>query len=487
MDARPRPTRGRSRSPAGWRDGGDGSGSRPVKPPRPHRATTAHLQAVYPFVSEGGLGGQGPLIGRDLFGGSFCFDPWALYRRGVLTNPNLLVIGQVGRGKSTFVKTLVWRQVAFGRQAWIVDPKGEYGALAEACGSQPLRLAPGGGIRLNPLDLAPAGGRPPAGVDREPSADGGPSAGGGLAAGLAAGVDPQAGVRRRAELVCSLAASSLGRSLSPPERTAVELAARGVAGRTDHPTLPDVVAAMLDPDPALAATVRTDAAGLAGDGRLVALELRRLVEGDLAGMFDGPTSAHVHLDAPIVALDLSAVFASPALAVLMTCATAWLQAILAQRGGPKRLVVVDEAWAVLHDLATARWLQATFKLARAMGVANVAVVHRLSDLRAAGAEGSAQQRLAEGLLADTETRVVFGQSPSEAEYSGPLLRLSDTERDLVSRLPRGVALWKVGDRSWLVEHRVGRTEAGLVDTDAAMTENPRQFPGSGAEFSGTEG
>jgi len=132
-------------------------------------------------------------------------------------------------------------------------------------------------------------------------------------------------------------------------------------------------------------------------------------------------------------------------------------------------------------------LQATFKLARAMGVANVAVVHRLSDLRAAGAEGSAQQRLAEGLLADTETRVVFGQSPSEAEYSGPLLRLSDTERDLVSRLPRGVALWKVGDRSWLVEHRVGRTEAGLVDTDAAMTENPRQFPGSGAEFSGTEG
>ena len=99
----------------------------------------------------------------------------------------------------------------------------------------------------------------------------------------------------------------------------------------------------------------------------------------------------------------------------MTCATGWLQAILAGGQGGKRLVVVDEAWAVLHDLATARWLQATFKLARAMGVANVAVVHRLSDLQAAGAAGSAQQQLAEGLLADTETRVVFGQAPSEAE------------------------------------------------------------------------
>jgi hypothetical protein len=187
-------------------------------------------------------------------------------------------------------------------------------------------------------------------------------------------------------------------------------------------------------------------------------------------MFDGPTSAGLHLDAPVVVLDLSAVFASPALAVLMTCATGWLQAVLAERGGPKRLVVVDEAWAVLHDLATARWLQATFKLARAVGVANVAVVHRLSDLRAAGSEGSAQQRLAEGLLADAETRVVFGQPASEAESSQHLLHLSNTERDLVTRLPRGVALWKVGGRSFLVEHQVGEMEAELVDTDEAMRE-----------------
>jgi hypothetical protein len=277
-------------------------------------------------------------------------------------------------------------------------------------------------------------------------------------------------VRRRAELACSLAASSLARVLTPPERTAVELAVRGMA-RADEPTLPGLVRAMLDPDPEQAATVRTDAAGLAQDGRLVALELRRLVEGDLAGMFDGPTSPGLGLDAPVVALDLSALFTSPALPVLMTCATGWLQAVVAAGRGPKRLVVVDEAWAVLHDLSTARWLQATFKLARAVGVANVAVVHRVSDLRAAGAAGSAQQRLAEGLLADAETRVVFGQSFSEAEATRQLLRLTRAERDLVVRLPRGVALWKVADRSFLVEHRIGPMEADLVDTDAAMRES----------------
>lgn len=410
-------------------------------PPPPHRSTSAHLQALYPLVAGSGLGTRGAYLGRDLHGGPFCFDPWELYAAGAVTGTNALVVGQIGRGKSTFVKTLVWRQLVFGRQAWIVDPKGEYGPLAVAAGSGPIRLAAGGDVRLNPLD---------------PGRD-------------SRGADP---ARRGAELLGSIAASSLGRPLSPAERTAVDLATTATYRRCGVPTLPGVVDALLDPDADLAASVRTDPAGLAADGRAVALELRRLVGGDLAGMFDGPTSAGIDLDAPVVVLDLAALYDSPALGILMTCATAWLQAALRRPDGVKRLVVVDEAWAILHDLATARWLQAGFKLSRAYGAANVAVVHRLSDLRAAGVEGSAQQRLAEGLLADAETRVVFGQPPSEVDSARRLLGLTGTEADLLTQLPRGVALWRVGERSFLVEHVLGPAEAALVDTDEAMRARP---------------
>ena len=91
----------------------------------------------------------------------------------------------------------------------------------------------------------------------------------------------------------------------------------------------------------------------------MALELRRLVHGDLAGMFDGETSPGVDLGAGMVVLDLSRLYASPALGLLMVCALSWLQSALAA-GSAKRLVVLDEAWAVLSHLATARWLQATF-------------------------------------------------------------------------------------------------------------------------------
>ena len=116
--------------------------------PAAHRVTTAQLGAAYPFVSEGGLGGRGVLIGRDLLGGSFTYDPFELYASGALTNPNMVVIGQIGRGKSSFVKSYLWRQSLFGRRAWVVDPKGEYADLARAWGVEPVCLRPGGSIRL---------------------------------------------------------------------------------------------------------------------------------------------------------------------------------------------------------------------------------------------------------------------------------------------------------------------------------------------------
>jgi hypothetical protein len=216
--------------------------------------------------------------------------------------------------------------------------------------------------------------------------------------------------------------------------------------------------------------VRTTVEGLATDGRDVALELRRLVAGDLRGMFDAATSPGISLHAPLVVLDLSAVYHSAALGVIMTCAAAWLQAaVTGLEPTAGVIVVVDEAWAILANVGVARWLQSSWKLSRAWGVSNIAVLHRVSDLTSAGAVGSEQVGLAQGLLADSETRVVYAQPPGEVERAGELLGLSSTEVELVPQLQRGVALWKVGTRSFLVQHRLSAMETAIIDTDARMT------------------
>ena len=92
----------------------------------------------------------------------------------------------------------------------------------------------------------------------------------------------------------------------------------------------------------------------------------------------------------------------------MLCAHSWLQqAIMARR--EHLIVVVDEPWRVLQHLHVARWLRASWKMSRAWRVCNIAVIHRLSDLAAAGDARSEQRELTRGLLADTETRVIYRQ------------------------------------------------------------------------------
>jgi hypothetical protein len=417
-----------------------------------HQVTTRNLGAAYPFIAEAGLGQRGVMIGDDLLGGSFVFDPFELYATGAVSNPNMVVFGQIGRGKSAFVKTFLWRQAVFGRRAWVVDPKGEYGDLADAWGVRPVALRPGGAVRLNPLDPGPEG------DDRRGRSD--PTG------------------RRRMELLTSLASACLGRNLAPRERAALGSALAETASGPHVPTVPVVVDSLLSPSVEAARSLRTERRDLLEDGRDVALELRRLVHGDLCGMFDGPTTAGLDLSAPLVVLDLSALYASAALGILMACATAWLQAALARTalaggsstsGAPGRFfLVVDEAWAILSNLGVARWLQSSWKLSRAFGVSNVAVLHRVSDLRSVGASDSEQVALAQGLLSDSETRVVYAQAAGELEAAAELLSLSETEVDLLPQLRRGIALWKVGQRSFLVQHRLSASERRIVDTDAAM-------------------
>src|SRR5207248_448144 len=127
-----------------------------------HRVTTAHMGAAYPFQAERGLGSRGVFMGRDVHGGGgFSVDPWEWYAQGFISNPNLVLFGNVGAGKSATLKAYCLRQLVFGRQAWFLDPKGEYDRLCAAAGVEPVRLQPGGAVRLNPLDPRVGGDVPP--------------------------------------------------------------------------------------------------------------------------------------------------------------------------------------------------------------------------------------------------------------------------------------------------------------------------------------
>src|SRR5258708_38262377 len=132
-------------------------------------------------------------------------------------------------------------------------------------------------------------------------------------------------------------------------------------------------------------------------------------------MFDGTSSVPLRWDGPGVVLDLSAVpIDSEALPLVMVAAAGWLSQLMAG-SGPQRVQVIDEAWALLGNRHTARYLQTCFKLGRTYGVSNVCIAHRPSDLGAQADDGTAPAQIAAGLPADAATQVLLRQAPHHAD------------------------------------------------------------------------
>lgn len=418
-----------------------------------HCGTTAHVCSAYPFLAEQGLGARGVYMGTNVLtgGGGFAFDPFEAYAAGIVTNPNVLVAGEPGMGKSSAVKTFLSRSIAVhgpgagttgaraGRWIAIADPKGEYRPLAAALGLDVVRLHPGGHARVNPLDAGPG----------EPH--------------------PDELARRRTDVVGALCATVLHRELAPIEDAAIGWAVDCAAARVRVPTLGDVAAVLAAPPHEVAARAHLDPDGLARAVEAVTFGLGKLLDRSLRGMFDGPSTIPVDWSGPGLVLDLSAVHHDPeALGLVLLAATGWLQAVLMRPDGPRRIQVLDEAWALLGSERTSRYLQSCWKLSRAYGVANVLVVHRLSDLRAQADDGTAAAKVSAGLLADTQTRVLLRQSPDQVPDARSLLGLTERESELLTRLVQGRALWKVAGRTAIVQHVVGPGEHAFCDTDAAM-------------------
>jgi hypothetical protein len=411
---------------------------------RRHQDTSAVLAGAYPFVAEGGLGSDGVFVGQDLYsGGSFVYDPWVLYTRGIITAPNIVLAGIVGSGKSSLAKSLYTRSLPFGRRVYVPgDPKGEHTAVAEAVGGRAIVLGHGLSTRLNPLD---EGYRPGGLTDEQ------------WASTVAS---------RRRDLIDALAETVLARSLTPLEHTAIDVALTAVVRENTVPILPMVVDRVLTPG--------DDPGGrLAEDGRLVGHALRRLVAGDLQGLFDGPSTVAFDPTLPMISLDLSRVTENSTLiSVLMTCSSAWMESALLDPDGGQRWVIYDEAWRLMSHPALLKRMDAHWRLARHYGIANMLVFHKLTDLENVGDSGSAMRSLANSLLANAETRIIYRQESDQLGATGQALGLTGTEQKLLPGLGVGQGLWRIKERSFVCQHQLHPAEYDLFRTDARLTGAP---------------
>jgi hypothetical protein len=147
------PRHGRAERGAGWA---------PVEAPMPvYQAATHEIGGLFPLLAANGVPAVGARIGYDvLSGGAFYCHPIEWVLMGLATNPNLVIFGEPGRGKSSTVVAFLLRMMLFGIKTLISgDVKGEYSPLLRALGITPIALGRGSRARLNALDLGPLASR----------------------------------------------------------------------------------------------------------------------------------------------------------------------------------------------------------------------------------------------------------------------------------------------------------------------------------------
>ena len=65
------------------------------------RVSTATAAVAYPFLAQAPLTHKGTFLGTNMgTGAPFTFSPFEAYRDGLITNPNILVAGEIGSGKT---------------------------------------------------------------------------------------------------------------------------------------------------------------------------------------------------------------------------------------------------------------------------------------------------------------------------------------------------------------------------------------------------
>ncbi len=461
-----KPARERYAPRLGWKQPYAGRAASAARP-AVFRADTSQLPGLYPFLHAQSLPPMGAYIGwNTLSMQSFSAHPALWVVAGLVTNPNVLVTGIPGAGKSANVKALSLRLMPFGVRTLIAgDVKGEYTPLCRALGVEPVRLGPGMSGRLNPLDAGPLGRDLPRDSDEHRARE----------------VEIQ---RRRMTLVTALLERQLRRRPRQDEMASVALAIRQVTGELDaasslrNPTMPLVYEALRDPSGSMTQELRIrnrDAQLLREQTADVREALGAMVHGHLGGLFDQESSQVLDFDAPIQSVDISGMgsYGEETIAMVLTCVSSWAQAAI-DRPGPPRLVVRDEIWRQMRSGGSAMVgkIDADLRLSRAQGTIQVLATHRLSDFEAVGATGSEASNIARELISSCETRIQLAQDTAPLQMTREVIGLTDAECALISSWGKthvGRALWKVGRTgSHPVQLRLSSRERALFYTDERM-------------------
>ncbi|MDR1791287.1 MAG: ATP-binding protein [Propionibacteriaceae bacterium] len=436
-------------------------------PPEVYQMTSDQAAIFWPFISAPGLKPHGAQMGVDYFsGGAFYCDPngWVMDDDMPVSNPNVMVLGKPGMGKSATVKAFIIRMAAFGYRCLVVgDPKDEYEKLCRFFQVEPIAIGQGLANRINPLDFGPLG----QGWEQLSVAE----------------------QKRRCDIVFARwltlirgMVGSQGVPFGPTEAKVVDSALKQVTGFAQGAsslrvtTIPELWQCLNSPPQQMIEECRySSSQHFWDDTRALRDALAEMFQGALAGLFDGPTTIDLDWMAPIASLSLSRLegLGDEATGMALLCLNSWARAMRElSEPGDMRVVVRDECWRQFRlGIDAVKSFDADLRLSRRDGDIQMAIAHKPSDFLSVGDAGSQAVQIAKDMFHLADTKILLGQDQEVANQLGELLGINPMAQQLVTgwcRQEKGRALWIAGERYFKVKTILHPVEEQLTWTQDAL-------------------
>lgn len=330
-----------------------------------------------------------------------------LYDRTSTINPNGCILGMPGTGKSFASKREILNVLLnTDDDVYILDPEGEYGLIAKSMNGTIIKLSPGSGIHINPLDL-----------------------------NLGNEDDSGSAVKTKANFISAICEIAVGGrfGLQAEEQSIIDRCAEKIY----EPYIQELRAKGKEYDADLAPTLEDFYKLLRMqpdiEARKLCLSLERYIYGS-ADLFSHKTN--VNINNRFVVYDIKDLIGLKDLGLHICLDNIWNKMIENKKKGKRTWFYIDEFYLLMQKQISADYVAQIWKRARKWNGVPTAITQNVEDLL--------KSPEARTIINNSSFIMLLGQAPLNREQLSQMLSISPQEQEYLNSAKPGKGLLRIG-------------------------------------------
>jgi len=384
-----------------------------------YNMNSSPIASSFPFISADLTSDNGILFGINRHNNSLI-----LFDRFSMQNANYIVFATSGAGKSYTVKLEILRSLMMGTEVIVIDPENEYKHLSDAVGGTFINISLASDAKINPFDLPRAVGEQ---------------------------VSTEDIIRSAVITVKGLLRIMLG-AVTPQEDSVLDRALLETYAKKD--ITPDADLATVEP-PIMMDFVEV-LEGMEGTKDLV-IKLKKFTDGTFAGLFNSPTTVQMkNILVVFSCRDLEDELRP--LGVYAIVNYIW-NVVRSER--KKRILVIDEAWWLMQNEDSAKFIFALVKRCRKYYLGVTTITQDVNDFL--------RSPYGQAIVTNSAMQMLLKQSPAAVDNIAKTFMLTEGEKFLLLECGVGEGIFFAGQKHAAIKVVASYTE------DQIVTTNPQQL------------